>query len=143
MVVLLLLPFFDRGPERRPERRPIAMAVLVLTLVSMAYLTYTGAIAGPPTKIDMEVAPQYEAGKELVAQNGCLACHTIGDNGNGTLGPELTEIGARIPRSAILRSLEAGPGIMPSFTTCVPGSSVGCLTQKQLNQIADFLASLK
>ena len=33
MVVLLLLPFFDRGPERRPERRPIAMAVLVLTVV--------------------------------------------------------------------------------------------------------------
>jgi menaquinol-cytochrome c reductase cytochrome b/c subunit len=143
MVVLLLLPFFDRGPERRPERRPIAMTVLVLTLVSMAYLTYTGAIAGPPTKIDMEVAPQYEAGKELVAQNGCLACHKIGDNGNGTLGPELTQIGARIPRNAILRSLEAGPGVMPSFTSCAPGSNVGCLTQKELNQVADFLASLK
>jgi menaquinol-cytochrome c reductase cytochrome b/c subunit len=134
MVVLLLLPFFDRGPERRPERRPIAMAVLVLTAVSMAYLTYTGAIAGPPTEIDMKVAPQYEPGKELVAQTGCLACHTIGDNGNGTLGPELTEIGARIPRSAILRSLEAGPGIMPAFDD---------FSQKQLNQIADFLASLK
>ena len=134
MVVLLLLPFFDRGPERRPERRPIAMAVLVLTAVSMAYLTYTGAIAGPPTEIDMKVAPQYEPGKELVAQTGCLACHTIGDNGNGTLGPELTEVGARIPRNAILRSLEAGPGIMPAFDD---------FSQKQLNQIADFLASLK
>jgi hypothetical protein len=143
MVVLLLLPFFDRGAERRPERRPIAMAVLVLTLVSMAYLTYKGAIAGPPTKIDMEVAPQYEAGKELVAQKGCLSCHTIGDNGNGVLGPELTEIGSQIPRSAILRSLAAGPGIMPSFPTCAPGSSVACLTQKQQNQISDFLASLK
>src|SRR6266540_7230411 len=75
MVVLLLLPFFDRGPERRPERRPIAMTVLVLTLVSMAYLTYTWAIAGPPSEIDTEVAPQDEAGKELVAQTGCLACH--------------------------------------------------------------------
>jgi menaquinol-cytochrome c reductase cytochrome b/c subunit len=134
MVVLLLLPFFDRGPERRPERRPIAMAVLLLTAVSMAYLTYTGAIAGPPTEIDMKVAPQYEPGKELVAQTGCLACHTIGDNGNGTLGPELTEVGARIPRNAILRSLEAGPGIMPAFDD---------FSQKQLNQIADFLASLK
>ena len=134
MVVLLLLPFFDRGPERRPERRPIAMAVLVLTVVSMAYLTYTGAIAGPPTKIDMEVKPEYEPGKELVAQTGCLACHKIGDNGNGTLGPDLTEIGARIPRNAILRSLEAGPGLMPSFRD---------FSQKQLNQIADFLASLK
>ena len=115
MVVLLLLPFFDRGPERRPERRPIAMTVLVLTVVSMAYLTYAGANAGPPSKIDMKVAPQYEPGKLVVAQSGCLACHKIGDNGNGTLGPDLTHIGARIPRNAILRSLEAGPGIMPSF----------------------------
>ena len=123
-------------PGAPAERRPIAMTVLVLTVVSMAYLTYTGAIAGPPTEIDMEVAPQYEAGKELVAQIGCLACHKIGDNGNGTLGPELTQIGARIPRSAILRSLEAGPGIMPSFTA-LPAR------RKQLNQIADFLASLK
>ncbi len=143
MVVLLLLPFFDRSSERRPERRPIAMTVLVLTVVSIAYLTYKGATAGPPSKIDMVVAPQYEAGKELVAQSGCLACHTIGDNGNGTLGPELTQIGARIPRNAILRSLEAGPGIMPSFSSCAPGSNVGCLSQKQLNQTADFLASLK
>jgi mono/diheme cytochrome c family protein len=82
----------------------------------------------------MTVAPEYQAGKELVAQSGCLACHKIGDNGNGTLGPDLTDIGARIPRNAILRSLEAGPGIMPSFKD---------LSQKQLNQIADFLASLK
>ncbi len=43
MVVLLLLPFFDRGPERRPERRPIAMTVLVLTVASMAYLTLQGS----------------------------------------------------------------------------------------------------
>jgi len=45
MVVLLLLPFFDRSPERRPERRPIAMTVLVLTVASMAYLTLKGAVA--------------------------------------------------------------------------------------------------
>jgi mono/diheme cytochrome c family protein len=133
MVVLLLLPFFDRGPERRPERRPIAMAVLLLTVVAMAYLTIAGAVAGPPSKIELEVAPQYEPGKELVAQSGCLACHKIGDSGNGTLGPDLTHIGSRIPRNAILRSLQAGPGIMPSFQD---------FSRKQLNQISDFLASL-
>jgi menaquinol-cytochrome c reductase cytochrome b/c subunit len=134
MVVLLLLPFFDRGPERRPERRPIAMTVLLLTVISMAYLTYAGANAGPPSNIDLKVAPQYEAGKEIVAQSGCLACHKIGDNGNGTLAPDLTHVGARIPRNAILRSLRAGPSIMPSFQN---------LGQKRLNQVADFLASLK
>ena len=134
MILLFLLPFYDRGPQRRPERRPIAMTALGFTVVTMAYLTYAGANAGPPTNIDLKVPSQYEAGKLVVAQSGCLACHKIGENGNGTLGPNLTEIGARIPRNAILRSLEAGPGIMPSFEN---------LGQKKLNEVADFLAYLK
>ncbi len=134
MVLLLLLPFYDRGPERRPERRPVAMTAMAMTVVVMAYLTYAGANAGPPSEIDLQVPPQYEAGKLVVAQTGCLACHKIGDNGNGTLGPDLTEIGARIPRAAILRSLKVGPGIMPSFEN---------LGKKKLNEVADFLSYLK
>ncbi|MGH2925187.1 MAG: c-type cytochrome [Solirubrobacterales bacterium] len=133
MILLFLLPFYDRGPQRRPELRPIAMTALGLTVVAMAYLTYAGANAGPPTQIDLKAPPQYEAGKLVVAQSGCLACHKIGDNG-GTLGPNLTQIGARIPRNAILRSLKAGPGIMPSFQS---------LGQKKLNAVADYLAYLK
>jgi menaquinol-cytochrome c reductase cytochrome b/c subunit len=134
MILLFLLPFYDRGPERRPERRPIAMAALGLTVIAMAYLTYAGANAGPPTEIEMDVPPQYEAGKEVVAQSACLACHKIGESGNGALAPDLTHIGSRIPRSAILRSLKAGPGIMPSFND---------LGNKKLNEVADFLAYLK
>ena len=40
MVLLLTLPFYDRGPERRPERRPVAMTAMVLTIIAMAFLTY-------------------------------------------------------------------------------------------------------
>ena len=43
MVLLLLLPFYDRSPERRPERRPIATTAGILTIVAMAYLTFLGA----------------------------------------------------------------------------------------------------
>jgi menaquinol-cytochrome c reductase cytochrome b/c subunit len=132
MVLLLLLPFYDRGPERRPERRPIAMVAGILTILAMGYLTYAGAVAGSPTEIDLKVAPQYEAGKEVVAGAGCLACHKIGENG-GSLGPNLTHIASRVPRAAILRSVEIGPGIMPSFRD---------LPQKKLDEMADFLSSL-
>jgi menaquinol-cytochrome c reductase cytochrome b/c subunit len=134
MILLFLLPFYDRGPERRPDRRPFAMTAMSLTIVVMAYLTYKGANAGPPTNVEMKVPPQYEAGKLVVAQSACLACHKIGDSGNGTLAPDLTHIGSRIPRAAILRSLEAGPSIMPSFQS---------LGQKKLNEVADFLSYLK
>jgi quinol-cytochrome oxidoreductase complex cytochrome b subunit len=133
MVLLLLLPFYDRSPERRPERRPIAMIAATLTILAMGYLTYAGAVAGSPTEIDLKVAPQYEAGKEIVAGSGCLACHKIGDNGNNGPGPELTHIASRIPRAAIVRSVEIGPGIMPSFRDLPP---------KKLNELADFLSSL-
>jgi quinol---cytochrome c reductase cytochrome c subunit, bacillus type len=134
MALLFLLPFYDRGPERRPERRPVAMTTLALTIVAMAYLTYEGAETGAPTEISMDVPAQYEPGKEVVAQTLCLACHKLGENGNTGPGPDLTEIGARIPRAAILRSLEAGPGIMPAFTA---------MPVKKRIEVADFLASLK
>jgi len=133
MVLLLLLPFYDRGPERHPARRPIATTAGVLTIVSMAYLTFLGAVAGSPTEVEMEVAPRYETGKEVAAAAGCLACHTIGENGNHGPGPELTHIARQIPRAAIVRSIEIGPGIMPSYRDLPP---------KQLNELADFLASL-
>ena len=133
MVLLLLLPFYDRGPERNPTRRPIATTAGILTIVAMAYLTFLGATAGSPTEIEMDVAPRYEAGKEIVAGSGCLACHKIGENGNGALGPDLTHIGSQLPRAAIIRSVEIGPSEMPSFRDLPP---------KKLNQLADFLASL-
>jgi menaquinol-cytochrome c reductase cytochrome b/c subunit len=133
MVLLLLLPFYDRGPQRRPERRPIATTAGILTIIAIAYLTYLGASAGSPTEIDLAVARQHEEGKELTASLGCLACHKVGENGNNGPGPELTHIGARIPQAAVLRSLEIGPGIMPSYEDLPP---------KQRDEISEFLASL-
>jgi hypothetical protein len=99
----------------------------------MAYLTFLGATGGSPTEIEMKVAPRYEAGKEVVAGAGCLACHKIGENGNNGPGPELTHIASQVPRAAIVRSVEIGPGIMPSFRDLPP---------KKLNELADFLSSL-
>ena len=133
MAALLLLPFYDRSPERRPERRPIATTAGCLTIVAIAYLTYLGATAGSPTEIDMTVPARYEPGKEVVAQSGCLACHKLGENGNNGPGPELTHIAQRIPRAAILRSVEIGPGIMPSYRD---------LPEKKKQELADFLSSL-
>src|ERR1700704_3549432 len=53
MILLFLLPFFDRGPEPRPERPPIATATFVLVAGAMALLTYQGAQAGSPTAIEL------------------------------------------------------------------------------------------
>src|SRR3712207_3276313 len=126
MILLFLLPFYDRGPERRPERRPIATAAGIFTVVAIGYLTYLGASAGSPTSIEMETpaavmaAPpetreRFEQGALVAAQSGCLACHKFGENGNDGPGPELADIGKRLQRQAIARTLINPTAPMPSY----------------------------
>ena len=134
IILLILLPFVDRSPERRPERRPIATIAGIFTIVAMGYLTYLGAAAGSPNQIDLEVPAQYEPGKLVTAQSGCLACHKIGHNGNDGPGPELTDIGNRLPKAAILRTLENPTAPMPSFAG---------LPEEKKSQMVDFLAQLR
>src|SRR6476619_6233425 len=116
MILLFLLPFYDRGPERRPERRPIATFAGILTIGAMAYLTFLGANAGSTTAIELPVPKQvqlaggqtmadYNAGKQVAAQSGCLACHKFGESGNDGPGPPLEHIARRLPRQAIARTL--------------------------------------
>jgi menaquinol-cytochrome c reductase cytochrome b/c subunit len=127
MILLFLLPFYDRGAERRPERRPVATLTAILIIGAMAYLTYEGAAAGPPTQIDMatpksviaegpKVVQQYEFGRQVMAQSGCLACHKVGENGNGGPGPALTDIADRLPAAGIERTLINPTAPMPSFS---------------------------
>jgi menaquinol-cytochrome c reductase cytochrome b/c subunit len=148
MILLFLLPFYDRGPERRPERRPIAMAAALFTIAAMGYLTYLGASAGPPTQIDMPTPAritaqggttlaQYEKGKLVVGQSGCLACHKIGENGNDGPGPNLTDIASRLPAAAISRTLINPTAPMPSFAGLQQSSP------DKFNALVVFLGQLR
>src|SRR3954453_20822265 len=64
LVLLILLPFIDRNPERNPLKRPIASLTGIAVIAAMAYLTILGALAGAPTEIDLATSPQYEEGKQ-------------------------------------------------------------------------------
>jgi len=142
MILLFTLPFFDRSPERRPERRPIATTAGILTIAAMAFLTYEGANAGAPTEIDMKppsdlhgkALASYNAGKLVAAQSGCLACHKIGENGNDGPGPPLTNVGSRVPKQAIARTLINPTAPMPSFKDLPPN---------KFNALVTFLSQLQ
>src|SRR5918994_3499345 len=45
LILLALLPFYDRSPERHPLKRPIAMIGALATVAAMAYLSVIGALA--------------------------------------------------------------------------------------------------
>ena len=49
---------------------------------------------------------EFDKGKQVVAQSGCLACHKIGENGNDGPGPELTDIASRLPSAPVQFSTE-------------------------------------
>jgi ubiquinol-cytochrome c reductase cytochrome b subunit/menaquinol-cytochrome c reductase cytochrome b/c subunit len=137
MVLLIILPFIDRNPERHPLKRPIATLAGITTILAMAFLTIEGALAGPPTQIDKPVAAQYEGGKNVVAASGCLGCHRIGENGNAGPGPDLSTIGERLPREAIARTLVNPTAPMPSF------SSLKEKNPKQFDELVNYLGALK
>jgi menaquinol-cytochrome c reductase cytochrome b/c subunit len=136
LVLLIMLPFFDRNPERNPLRRPIATTAGIAVICAMAYLTVEGALAGSPTEIDVPTAPQYEEGKEITASSGCLGCHKIGENGN-TLGPALTDIGQRLGPQAIARTLVNPTSPMPSYR------SLRSENPEQFDKLVEYVASLK
>ena len=107
----------------------------MLTIISMAFLTYLGASAGSPTEIEGEVAAEYESGRDVAAQSGCLACHKFGENGNDGPGPELTEIGATASTSGDrARRSSIRPGIMPPYAD---------LPEEKFDALVDYLASLQ
>src|SRR5213082_3195571 len=107
LMLLIMLPFMDLRRERRPSRRPVAMVAAVLTIVSMAVLTWKGAtakealasevIADVPHWIAAEkLPPGAVPGAKLFATAGCTACHTYLGTGSSNLGaPDLTAIGSR------------------------------------------------
>ena len=136
LVLLLLLPFIDRSPERNPLRRPIATTAGIATIAAMAYLTILGATAGSPTEIDQPAPPGLKRGQEVMASSGCLGCHKVGDNGN-TLGPNLTEIGDKLGRDAIARTLVNPTSPMPSYQKFQQQNP------KEFDQLVQYVASLK
>jgi ubiquinol-cytochrome c reductase cytochrome b subunit/menaquinol-cytochrome c reductase cytochrome b/c subunit len=138
MVLLILLPFIDRNPERHPLRRPVATIAGITTIAAMAFLTIEGALAGAPGQLSsITVPPQYKAGAEVFASSGCQGCHRIGEDGNSGPGPNLTHVAARLPRQAIARTLVNPTAPMPSY------SRLQQRDPKRFNDLTSFLGSLK
>jgi ubiquinol-cytochrome c reductase cytochrome b subunit/menaquinol-cytochrome c reductase cytochrome b/c subunit len=145
MILLFLLPLYDRSPERRIERRPVALAAGLFVIVSMAFLTYSGANTGspnevalkPPANLTASQKATFVAGELVVGQSGCLACHTLGSNGNNGPGPPLTQEGLKNRPESIASTLINPTAPMPSFKGLEQSSP------KKFNDLVQFLSLLQ
>jgi Cytochrome b subunit of the bc complex len=152
LMLLIALPFLDLRRERRISRRPVAAVALVLTIISMAVLTWKGAtakealasevIADVPRWVAAEkLPPAALPGAKLFATAGCTACHTYLGTGSSNLGaPDLTNIGSRnLGIDFQIRHLQC-----PSCVT--PGSPMpkfASLGNARLHDLAVFLEASK
>ena len=139
MVLLIITPFIDRGPERRIQRRPIALISGICVIAFLAYMTYEGANSnegvgseGLPITVDN---PTAKAGEALFLANGCTSCHNIAGVGAPGPGPNLTDEGTKgHPPEFYEGFLKDPPGnVMPNFTTFTP---------QQYEELGTFLSGL-
>jgi menaquinol-cytochrome c reductase cytochrome b/c subunit len=142
MALLILLPFYDRSPERRIWRRPIALITAAATIFFLGYLTNLGAHApegigaGQSLQLSgLEEDPAAQAGSELFVANGCTSCHMVAGVGAPGPGPNLSNEGSRgHPPEFYEGFLKDPPGnIMPNFTGFTP---------EQYMQLGTFLSGL-
>ena len=142
MVLLIALPFYDRGPERRIQRRPIALLTAAATIFFLGYLTHLGAEApegvgsgGTLPLSGLDQNPEAQAGADLFLANGCTSCHTVAGVGAPGPGPNLSNEGSQgHPPEFYEGSLKDPPGnIMPAFTGFTP---------EQYQQLGTFLSGL-
>jgi menaquinol-cytochrome c reductase cytochrome b/c subunit len=91
---LMLVPFLDKGPERRPFKRPLPTAFMLLAFASIIYLTWESVVnhdwdaAKAQGEIREEAQFDTEAEEhKLYMESSCIGCH--GNAYEGGLGPSL------------------------------------------------------
>ncbi len=82
------------------------------------------------------VSGSITAGQAFYSAQGCDTCHAIASKG-GNMGPALNGVGAKLSRDQLLRVVKDGKA-----NTTMPALPSGTSDQ-QLNELVDFLASLK
>ncbi|WP_018660389.1 menaquinol-cytochrome c reductase cytochrome b/c subunit [Heyndrickxia acidiproducens] len=136
---LLLVPFLDRGPERRPQKRPLATGFMLLAVCSVFYLTWEAAAhhdwekAKEQGKITAQADIDKNAGGyKIYAKQSCITCH--GENlQGGSAAPSL--IGTGLSAEEVEKIAKDGKGSMPANQ--YKGSD------EDLKKLATFISGLK
>jgi menaquinol-cytochrome c reductase cytochrome b/c subunit len=152
LILLIMVPFYDRRRERRIARRPVAVVAALLVVASMGVLTYKGATAKeslgsenvglvPEWVQQQNLSADGEQGATIFALAGCMGCHTYLGAGTPNLGaPDLSTEGAKG------RGEEFQIDHLKCPSCVNPGSPMppfANFTDEQYQQLATFLEESK
>jgi quinol-cytochrome oxidoreductase complex cytochrome b subunit len=151
VLVLLLLPFFDRRSIRALNRRPIALASLGGITAACALLF--GASMSEPAR--GAIAPEAgrplssveRAGRTLFEQQQCGSCHLIAGQkapekkADAPDAPELTEVGLKHTSAWMHSFIEEPVRFHPDSK--MPAFGPPTLSHQEIEELSQYLASLR
>ncbi|MCH8040548.1 MAG: cytochrome b N-terminal domain-containing protein [Nitrospinae bacterium] len=134
-LMLFLLPFLDRNPQRRISRRPVTLGagmVFLVIVFGLLGISLRDLYAVPKTD------PSVIRGKELVVKFACKTCHRIHGEG-AAIAPDLSFVADRRPdREWHIRHFRDPQSVSPgSFMPKLP------LSDRQLNDLTSYVLTLK
>ena len=111
MLVLILMPFIDRGKMVRLRERTGAIAVIVLAVIGWSALTAAAVATTPPSTESAdagfaEIEPWQQMPADQLAAIGafrkdnCGSCHVLGKSG---AGPDLTRAVSKRPNDWLMQ----------------------------------------
>lgn len=139
ILVLVLIPFIDRGDQRNPTKRPFAMAFILFSIALFCWLSFAGYYSNPEVAGGKaSVAPAIHRGADLFRSLGCVGCHKI--NGIGeAIGPDLSNEGGKgQSRSWLVTQIQNPKAHNPS--SAMP--AFPSLSKDKMAALVDFLLSL-
>lgn len=126
--------------------------LLLLGFITIIMLATSGCAQkgeeAPPAPTPQPVG-DIDAGKQLfiATENACFTCHAVSGvpEATGTLGPDLSDIGAREDKAYIRESIvNPNATIAEGYTDLMtPFGFDQKFTEEELNNLVSFLASLK
>ncbi len=141
LVVLMAVPFLDRGPERHWKKRKFWVVAGALVTLGVVGLTAQGLLTAPDTHTqassgDTTLTP-VEHGRQLFTEKKCIQCHTINGEGKDK-GPDLTHAASRLREDFL-------PGWIRNPRNLKPDTDMPAFegTEDELDAIVAYLLTLE
>ncbi|MDR3177050.1 MAG: cytochrome c [Desulfovibrio sp.] len=139
-VLLLLLPFLDKGETVDVRKRPVAAAVCLAVAFSVAGLTAVSILEDERHGYRMVLPPitgeQIAEGQDLF-RRFCQSCHGM-DGKGGFFAPDLTQIGSRTNRAYIERVI-----LQPQIVSQTTIMSLVPLSDTERHAVSAYLSRKK
>lgn len=149
VLVLLLLPFFDRASTRSLHRRPFALLSLATLLAGTGMLFGAAAqeargLRAAEVQIGRPLTSAERAGRTLFRQQQCGSCHVVNGVGGGDDSkdaPELTSIGLK-HSAGWLHSFLEDPTRMHADSK-MPAFGPPTLSHQEIEELSRYLSTLR